>query len=303
MLRTRILDVDGSLSSQADLFEAATSEWVPARDWGPRIRLACDFGAFDRFRGWLDGAMPPDGPCLTFYGSGDFHHLTLALLGRIREPFNLLVLDKHPDWMRGIPFLHCGTWLRHALRLPNLRRAFLCGGETDFDNGYRWLAPWPEIAAGRVVIFPARRRFAGAGWAGIRVQPLLSDGIPPAAILQSALKPYLGELGRYPLYVSIDKDVLDAAGRRGELGLGPAAAGAGAFDPRDVPGGIRWSARGGRRAGRLVARPAGTLAGPTLYAAGPPQPRARSGRRRGPQPAGQCRPAAGPLARAVRRRP
>ena len=210
MLRIRILDVDGSLSSQADLFEPATSEWVPARDWGPRIRLACDFGSFDRFRGWLDGAMPSDGPCLTFYGSGDFHHLTLALLARIREPFNLLVLDKHPDWMRGIPFLHCGTWLRHALRLPNLRRAFLCGGETDFDNGYRWLAPWPEIAAGRVVIFPARRRFAGAGWAGVRVQPLLSGGIPASAILQSALKPYLDELGRYPLYVSIDKDVLDA---------------------------------------------------------------------------------------------
>src|SRR5262245_29770385 len=82
MLRTRILDLDGSLAPQADLFAAAPAEWVPGREWGPRIRLACDFGAFDRFRGWLGKALPADGPCVTFYGSGDFHHVTLALLGR-----------------------------------------------------------------------------------------------------------------------------------------------------------------------------------------------------------------------------
>jgi hypothetical protein len=147
---------------------------------------------------------------VTFYGSGDFHHVTLALLQRIGEPFNLLVLDKHPDWMRGIPFLHCGTWLRHALRLPHLRRAFLCGGETDFDNAYRWLAPWGEIAAGRVVIFPARRRFTGGGWPGIRVHPLMAEGMSPVEILGASLAPYLDELRRYPLYVSVDKDVLTA---------------------------------------------------------------------------------------------
>ena len=61
---------------------------------------------------------------MTLYGSGDFHHVTLALIRQIREPFNLLVLDKHPDWMRGIPFLHCGTWLRHALRMATLNARF-----------------------------------------------------------------------------------------------------------------------------------------------------------------------------------
>jgi hypothetical protein len=210
MLRIRILDLDGSLSPQAELFAAAPAEWAPGQEWGPRIRLACDFAAFDRFRGWLGEALPADGPCVTFYGSGDFHHVTLALLERIREPFNLLVLDKHPDWMRGIPFLHCGTWLRHALRLPQLRRVFLCGGEADFDNAYRWLAPWREIAAGRVVIFPARRRFTGGGWPGITVHPLMSEGISSAEILRTSVGPYLSELRRHPLYVSVDKDVLTA---------------------------------------------------------------------------------------------
>ena len=209
MLRIRILDLDGSLSPQAGLFADAAAEWIPARDWGPRIRLACDFGAFDRFRGWLGDAMPPDEPAVTFYGSGDFHHVTLALLARIRQPFNLLVLDKHPDWMRGIPFLHCGTWLRHALRSPYLRRAFHCGGETDFDNAYRWLAPWPEIAAGRVVVFPARRRFAGRGWAGVRLHPLLSEGDSPGRLPPGRpASPTSTSCAAIPLYVSIDKDVL-----------------------------------------------------------------------------------------------
>jgi hypothetical protein len=171
---------------------------------------------------------------VTFYGSGDFHHVTLALLRRVREPFNLLVLDKHPDWMRGIPFLHCGTWLRHALRLPQLQRVYHCGGDTDFDNAYRWLAPWPEVVSGRVVVFPARRRFSAGGWAGIAVHPLLSDGLHPAEVVRAALRPNLDEARRYPLYVSVDKDVLtahDAAVNwdSGLLGLEQVVAVVGAF--------------------------------------------------------------------------
>ena len=93
----------------------------------------------------------PDEPTLTFYGSGDFHHVSLALVRRRRAPFNLLVLDNHPDWMRGVPFLHCGTWLYHAARLPQVRRIFHVGGDVDFDNVYRWLAPWPLLHAGKIV--------------------------------------------------------------------------------------------------------------------------------------------------------
>lgn len=208
MLRTRILDLDGSLAAQADLFAAAPAEWISAAEWGPRIRLACRFGEFDRFCRSPGEALSADDPWVTFYGSGDFHHVTLALLNRIRRPFNLLVLDKHPDWMRGIPFLHCGTWLHHALRLPQVRRVFHCGGDTDFDNAYRWLAPWAEIASGRVVVFPARQRFMAGRWAGLPVHPLLRDRIPAAEVVRAALEPCLDDLRGYPLYISVDKDVL-----------------------------------------------------------------------------------------------
>lgn len=210
MLRIRVLDLDGSLRPQSDLFAAAATEWIPMAEWGPRIRLACRFGEFDRFRRLLGESPSADEPCVTLYGSGDFHHVTLALLDRIREPFNLLVLDKHPDWMRGIPFLHCGTWLRQALRLPRLRRVFHCGGDADFDNAYRWLAPWPDIVSGRVVVFPARRRFAAGRWGRLPVHPLLRDGITAAEAARAALEPDLDDLRAYPLYISVDKDVLAA---------------------------------------------------------------------------------------------
>ncbi len=216
-MRTRVLDLDGSLAPQAEFLGLAHR--VSARDWGPRLRLACRFGTFRRFRRWLG---PETGePAVTFYGSGDFHHVTLALLGRLTGPFNLLVLDGHPDWMRAIPFLHCGTWLHHALRLPGLRRVFHCGGERDFENGYRSLTPWREIRDGRVVVFPARRRFTRCRWSRVPVHPLLVDGTSPADVLRDVLRPFRRELGEIPLYVSIDKDVLvaDDAAVNWESGL------------------------------------------------------------------------------------
>lgn len=208
MTSIRIIDLDGSLVPQTALFDQIAAEWIPAREWEPRIRLACPFRTFDRFRDWLHATMTSDDPRVTLYGSGDFHHVTLALLHRIREPFNLLVLDKHPDWMRGIPFLHCGTWLRHALRLPELHSVYHCGGETDFDNAYRWLAPWSEITAGRIRVFPARRHFAGRRWSAIPMNPLLREDSPLTDRLPALLEPHRAELRRFPLYVSIDKDVL-----------------------------------------------------------------------------------------------
>jgi hypothetical protein len=173
MARVRVLDLDGSLEAQAALFAPGEATWLAARDWGPRLRLACTFSTFDRFAQWLGAAGSADAPGVTLYGSGDFHHVTLALLRQIERPFNLLVLDKHPDWMRGIPFLHCGTWLHHALRLPALRRVFHCGGAADFDNMYRWLAPWSALRERRVVVLPAQTRWTRSGWSEVPTYPVL----------------------------------------------------------------------------------------------------------------------------------
>src|SRR5262249_52270210 len=84
-------------------------------------------------------------------------------------------------------------------------------GELDFDNAYRRLAPWQAIRSGRVVVLPARRRFERGQWSSVPVTPLQQAGRPIRAVLDEAIAPYREELGRIPLYVSIDKDVLRGA--------------------------------------------------------------------------------------------
>ncbi len=208
----RILDLDGSLTAQPGLRRHQPTIY-PADDWGPRVRLACSFARFRSFERALAerfAAESDDTPQLTMYGSGDFHHVSLALVRRLTRPFNLLVVDNHPDWMTRLPFLHCGTWLYHASRLPLLQNIFHVGGDVDFDNSFRWLAPWRQLRSGRITVFPAIRRFRGAAWDRLRHDPLrpAPDERLTARRLETLLEPHRAELERWPLYVSLDKDVM-----------------------------------------------------------------------------------------------
>src|SRR5262245_48684299 len=106
-MELRILDLDGSVTAQPRLL-SMSPQVFPAQEWGTSIRLACTFARFWAFQRRLEtlfGVPVDEAPALTLYGSGDFHHVTLALLRRLTRPFNLLVLDKHPDWVRGVPLL------------------------------------------------------------------------------------------------------------------------------------------------------------------------------------------------------
>jgi hypothetical protein len=215
-MHIRVLDLDGSLLGQQTLLTRYRPEMFFAGDWGPGIRLGCGFGRFRRFEQALEGQISStrdDHPCLTFCGSGDFHHVSLALLRRQASPFNLLVLDNHPDWMRAVPLLHCGTWLYHAARLPMVQRIFHAGGEVDFDNWFRWLAPWQLLRSGKITVFPGRRRFEGRSWQAVPQQPLRTQPEQPLRRehLERLLQPFREDLRRWPLYVSLDKDVLLAA--------------------------------------------------------------------------------------------
>src|SRR5713226_6370164 len=151
----RILDLDGSVCQQAGLMARPAPEVLPAQDWGPRIRMACSFARFRRFEQALArlARSPSDaGPQVTFCGSGDFHHVSLALVRRLPTPVNLVVIDNHPDWMRGVPFMHCGTWLYHAARLPHVARVYHVGGDVDFDNYYQGIAPWKLLRSQKITV-------------------------------------------------------------------------------------------------------------------------------------------------------
>jgi hypothetical protein len=210
----QLLDLDGAVSQQRRLRQLA-SRIIPLRGWGRRLRLACRWSSFRRFEVALArmlGGTRDATPTLRFLGSGDFHHVALALLGRLSRPCNLLVIDNHPDWMRGVPVLHCGTWLYHAARLPQVRRVFHVGGDVDFDNHYRLLAPWPLLRSGKITVLPAVRTFAGAGWNAIAHGPLRRRPTEPATPerVEELLSVWRDELATAPLYISLDRDVLRA---------------------------------------------------------------------------------------------
>jgi hypothetical protein len=212
----RVLDLDGSLPEQEGLLARFRPAVHDLRWWGPRLRLGCSFGGFRRWETALAkaaGSQADNQPQLTFVGSGDFHHISLALVRRLRRPFNLLVLDNHPDWMRGLPFLHCGTWLYHAARLPQLEHIFHLGGNVDFDNRFRWLAPWKLLRTGKIHVLPGIRHFGGPSWKRVSHEPLRPAAETPldAGRLSVLLDPYRAELARFPLYVSLDKDVMLAS--------------------------------------------------------------------------------------------
>jgi arginase family enzyme len=215
-MQTRVVDLDGSVVRQTQLLRRSGAVILRLQEWGRYLRLACRHGTFASFGNHLAQLATTDHderPFLTFLGSGDFHHVSLALLRRLTGPVNLLVIDKHPDWMRGIPFLHCGTWLYHAAHLPNVQRIFHLGGAVDFDNAYRWLAPWSMIRTGKIVVAPARHRFRGRRWDQIAHQPLRPRPDEPVEhdIIWQWLAPYRAELAACPLYISLDKDVLTAS--------------------------------------------------------------------------------------------
>lgn len=212
-MRVRVLDLDGAVTSQDRLLDKFLPDVHDLRRWGPVLRMACRWRRFHRFERWLDrtlGREKERDPSITFLGSGDFHHLTLALLRRLHHPVNLLVLDKHPGWTHGLPFLHCGSWLTHAAELPNVKRIFHVGGDTDFDSTRRWLAPSRLVQTGKIVVLPAVRRFQAGFWSGIPHEPLRPRPESPLQRdhLEELMLPYLDDLERCPLYVSLDKDVM-----------------------------------------------------------------------------------------------
>ncbi len=211
-MRLQILNFDDALLTQPQVLGAYDPDVIDFRDWGPKIRLGCSFAQFRRFEEELNAVLGNDSsPGVTMLGSGDFHHVSLALVRRLREPFVLLMLDNHPDWMSGFPFLHCGTWLHHALRLPKLKRVVHLGGNTDFDNAFRFVAPKNEIRDGRIVVAPGHSLIRGF-WKGLKTRPLLdeSQGKMTGSRLEALLEELTPLLGRQAVYVTFDKDVLAA---------------------------------------------------------------------------------------------
>ena len=119
---------------------------------------------------------------LRFIDSGDYHYLSLFFLERIRTPFGLLLFDHHSDCMEsafGGGLLTFGSWVLRALSsLPYLKKAILVG-PADEDRTGEQLLKDPRITWVQESEFEQKK------------------------------KELCEELLIYPVYISLDKDVLD----------------------------------------------------------------------------------------------
>lgn len=213
----RVLNLDGSIPLQEGVRKQYRRSEYDFLCWGPLFRGGCGTQRFLELEGLLDRYLgpreDPGRPFLSFLGSGDFHHLSLALLRRLREPFNLVVFDGRADWQPGLSKVRANGWLAHAVELPLVRRVFLIGPEHGLGWWGSWNAPWDLVQKGKVIVLPARQTLRRGPWKEVLQQPVRSSPNLPVSPrrLEELLAPYLADLERWPLYLSLDKSVLSPA--------------------------------------------------------------------------------------------
>jgi hypothetical protein len=148
-----------------------------------------------------------------FLGSGDFHHLSHALIAR-RDPqrmIQVVVLDNHPDNMRFAFGIHCGSWVRRVAALPWVSHVHVLGiTSTDVGAAHAWENYFTPLLRGKLTNWCVG---VDVGWArrfGLAKRFLGFDSV-------AELLDRFAEMQRrdpQPTYLTIDKDVLSADAAR-----------------------------------------------------------------------------------------
>ncbi|MGB9683225.1 MAG: hypothetical protein ACP5RW_07970 [bacterium] len=90
------------------------------------IRYLCPIERLEE----LDSRISSFRGSLVFIGSGDFHYITYLFLKRIKDLFNLVLIDKHLDIKKTFgDFISCGSWVNEALKLKNLKEILYIGSQ------------------------------------------------------------------------------------------------------------------------------------------------------------------------------
>ena len=217
-MHLQILDLDGALAAQTSLRDACawnSVRTIPLGDLGPRLRLWSRDAAMREARARI-ATRAVDGRAISLLGSGDFHHLAVLLMARAREPFTIVHIDNHPDWVRLAPRWHCGSWVNQALRLPNVARVITLGPcSDDLVRPDLKGANLPALGAGRIALLPWQHAPSRVLWRvpdglghryeqGHLVWRNLADGA-----LENALADIIAAIPTAAIWFSIDKDVLD----------------------------------------------------------------------------------------------
>ncbi len=193
-----VLDIDRSVGALPDALV------LPLEHWQEALRFGCSLATMRRFGAVLDDMLPADHGTV-FMGSGDFHHLSWPLIARrpVERPFQVVVLDNHPDNMR-FPFgVHCGSWVRKVALLPQVSHVHVLGiTSSDIGAGHAW----------ENYLTPLRRRKLTYWSIGVDTSWARRLGLDhafrgfdsPAALVDTFIE--FQRTQAVPSYLSIDKD-------------------------------------------------------------------------------------------------
>ncbi|MBF0502123.1 MAG: arginase family protein [Candidatus Riflebacteria bacterium] len=143
-MRLRLLHLDDSLQRMPDfcalMVAEEAAEW-PYEAEGAAVRLWAASGAWNAFRERLEVILDGDpdekneNTPVTFFGSGDFHHVTSLLLNDALKKRSSRVtvfhFDNHPDWVTFKEGIHCGSWVNDVLLHPLVDRVVTIGPATS----------------------------------------------------------------------------------------------------------------------------------------------------------------------------
>lgn len=123
----------------------------------------------------------PEG--IHFIDSGNYHYVSKFWIDKIKEPFSLIVFDHHSDMQaaRFNDMISCGCWIKVILDTnPYLRKVYIIGAKEESVNAI------PSQYRNRVKFYNETELFQ-----------------------EDRRNQFILENTDHPLYISIDKDILN----------------------------------------------------------------------------------------------
>lgn len=200
-------DFDGSLTMQQPLLQAygIPLSVQSMRQFERSVRLWASLPVFKKMAQSL--RRPSAEAQFSLIGSGDYHHVSLALISQFTKPLTVVLFDNHPDWMRPPHQFHCGTWVYSLARLAHVQRIVIVGLESGDIAGDQFRrGDMESYQLRKIVLLP---------YQPVQVDPVSTElKSSLAKNLAMGIAEVLAEIETDNIYISVDKDCLRAADAR-----------------------------------------------------------------------------------------
>lgn len=190
--------------------EINNAKIIDVTQWQDTIRFGCSEKKFCQFKAELQQSLPEHYGTVLM-GSGDYHHISLLLIKRLAKqysadnPIQVIVFDNHPDNMRYLFGIHCGSWVSYVASLPFVSHVHVLGITShDIGLSHFWENRWKPLFQKKLTYWSLDVNVSWAKKIGLG-QAFRHFSTPDDLIASFLSEQYHSA---EPVYLSIDKDVL-----------------------------------------------------------------------------------------------